>query len=267
MIPVEASKEWAQVRFGVWPEDLDSDGALRETENALAHVVNSWIEIRMTYRRVMLDLTRTPFGRVKEMAKLMQSRVEGVLSRLDKARASVNRELSDLTKKQTPKLGTASETFMEGEVRAYLRSLPPHEQMGKLREAALVGDLVTLRAALLSPPVLFAIPPEVQEDVQEGYARALDPEGVERRALLDKALALIERAGRNFMADTTRLLPPYLVKADSNNEAAAKRAERLAAAEKQVAQLEGELEDSAPAAIPPLSARLAELQAEMGVSA
>jgi hypothetical protein len=120
-----------------------------------------------------------------------------------------------------------------------------------------------MRAALLSPPVLFAIPSEVQEDVQEGYARALDPEGFERRALLAKALGLIERAGRNFIEDTTRLLPPYIVKADSNNEAAAKRAERLAAAEKQVAQLEGELEDSAPAAIPPLSARLAELQAEM----
>ena len=100
MIPVEATKEWALVRYGAWPEDLDSDGALRETENALAHVVNNWIEIRLTYRKVMLDLTRTPFGRAKEMAKIMQSRVDSVLSRLDKARGSVSRELSDLTKKR-----------------------------------------------------------------------------------------------------------------------------------------------------------------------
>lgn len=29
MIPIDATKEYAQGRFGVWPEDADADGALR----------------------------------------------------------------------------------------------------------------------------------------------------------------------------------------------------------------------------------------------
>jgi len=63
VIPLEATKEYAQGRFGVWPEDADADGVLRETARALDNVVSVWCDVRTAYRRTMLDLTQTPFGR------------------------------------------------------------------------------------------------------------------------------------------------------------------------------------------------------------
>lgn len=57
---------------------------------------------------------------------------------------------------------------MEIEVRALLRSLPEHQLAGKLGEAAKVGDIVTLRAALFAPPIRLPI----AESVRETIARA-----------------------------------------------------------------------------------------------
>lgn len=81
-------------------------------------------------------------------AKHIDSKTAQALSQLDKATDSVKRELSELERKHTPKLGNVAETMMEIEVRAFLRSLPEHQLAGKLGEAAIVGDIVTLRAAL-----------------------------------------------------------------------------------------------------------------------
>ena len=41
--------------------------------------------------------------------------------------------------------------------------------------------------------VLLPIPESVRETVAEGFARATDPEGLERRGLLKKALAAIQK--------------------------------------------------------------------------
>jgi hypothetical protein len=127
------------LRFGVWPEDADADDALRETARALDNVVNVWIDVRTQYRRAMLDLTQTPFGAAKAAAKYIDAKTAQALSQLDKATDSVKRELSELERKHTPKLGTVAETMMESEVRAFLRSLPEHQLAGKLGEAAMVA--------------------------------------------------------------------------------------------------------------------------------
>jgi hypothetical protein len=55
----------------------------------------------------------------------------------------------------------------------------------------MAGDIVTLWAALLAPPILLQIAVSVRETVAEGFARATDPEGFEGRGLLAKALAAI----------------------------------------------------------------------------
>jgi hypothetical protein len=254
VIVIEASKEWGQGRFGAWPEDADCDGALKETAGALDNVVNTWADVRTHYRRTMLDLTQTPFGRAKATGKYMDTRVEAALSRLDKAAASVKRELAELEKKHKPKAGNTSETIMEGEVRAYLRTLPDHGQVLKLGEAVALGDLVTLRAALLAPPVLLTIPEHLREEIETAYARVVDPEGFERRGLLEKAAAMIERSGRALMEETTRLMPPGIAKASPHDQTAAGRAERLVKLEQQRAAAEAPIAE--PVSIPPLSATL-----------
>jgi hypothetical protein len=238
MIPIDATKEYAQGRFGVWPEDADADGALRETASALDNVVNVWIDVRTHYRRTMLDLTQTPYGRVKAAAKYIDSKTAQAFTRLDKATESVKRELSELEKKHTPKLGNVGEMMMESEVRAFLRSLPEYHLVGKLGEAAMVGDIVTLRAALFAPPILLPIPESVREIVTEGFARATDPEGFERRGLLGKALAAIQKSGTALIVETSKLIPSQIRKADAHDVNAANRAERLADAERVLAQAE-----------------------------
>lgn len=137
---------------------------------------------------------------------------------------------------------------------------------GALRETAgaLAGDLVTLRAVLLAPPVLLSIPEHVLVEVKTVYARTLDPEGFERRELLDKALAMIERSNRKFMGEIHDLLPPQLVSAPSNDKGAAARAEKLAEAEFQRTQTESQVLGAEPHSIPPLSERMAAAAAEMG---
>lgn len=238
MIPIDATQEYAQGRFGVWPEDADADGALRETASALDNVLNVWIDVRTHYRRTLLDLTQTPYGRVKAAAKYIDSKTEKALARLDKATESVKRELSELEKKHTPKLGNVAEMMMESEVRAFLRSLPEYQLAGKLGEAAMVGDIVTLRAALFAPPILLPIAESIRETVAEGFARAIDPEGFERRGLLTKALAAIRRSGTALMEETNKLIPSRLVRADAHDVNAAKQAEQLVETERVRSQVD-----------------------------
>lgn len=252
MFVIDASKEYAQGRFGVWPEDADCDGALRETAGALDNVVNVWADIRTHYRRTMLDLTMPAYGRAKAVAKYMRPKVDAALSRLDKAAASVKRELAELEKKHAPKPGNLSETMLEGEVRAYLRTLPEHELVMKLGEAATLGDVVTLRAALLAPPILLTIPEPVRETVETAYAQAMDPEGFERRGLLEKAAAMIARSARALIEETARLMPSGVATADVHDQTAAARAERLVKLEQQRAAVDAPLDE--PVSIPPLSA-------------
>jgi hypothetical protein len=148
------------------------------------------------------------------------------------------REFSELEKRHTPKLGNVAETMMESGVRAFLRSLPEHHLAEKLGEAAMVGDIVTLRAALFAPPILLPMVASVRETVAEGFARATDPEGFERRGLLMKALAVIKKSGTALIEETNKLIPPRVARADAHDVNAAKQAERLADAERVRAQAE-----------------------------
>jgi hypothetical protein len=186
----------------------------------------------------MLDLTQTSFGRARAAAKYIDSKTAQAFTRLDKATESVKREPSELEKKHTPKLGSVAGTMLEIEVRSYLRSLPEYQLVGKLGEAAMVGDIVTLRAALFAPPILRPIPETIRETVTEGFARATDPEGFERRGLLAKALAAIQKSGQALIVETSKLISSQVRKADAHDINAANRTERLADAERVLAQSE-----------------------------
>ncbi|HEV7509215.1 MAG TPA: hypothetical protein VGS07_30345 [Thermoanaerobaculia bacterium] len=110
--------------------------------------------------------------------------------------------------------------------------------MGKLAEAAMVGDIVALRAALFAPPTLLPIPESVRETVAEGFTRATDPEGWERRGLLTKALAAIKKSGTALIVETNKLIPPHIAKAGAHDVNAAKQAERLVDAERVRSQVD-----------------------------
>lgn len=96
----------------------------------------------------------------------------------------------------------------------------------------MAGDIVTLRAALFAPPILLPIAASVRETVAEGFARATDPKGLERRGLLTKALASIQKSGRALIEETNKLIPSRIAKAGAHDVSAAKQAERLADAER-----------------------------------
>lgn len=97
---------------------------------------------------------------------------------------------------------------------------------------------MALRAALFAPPILLPIMESVRETVAEGFARATDPKGFNRRGLLTKALAAIRKSGNALMEATNKLIPPRIARADAHDVNAAKQAERLAEAERVRAQAE-----------------------------
>ena len=102
----------------------------------------------------------------------------------------------------------------------------------------MMGDIVTLRAALFAPPILLPLAESVRETVAEGFARATDPEGFNRRGLLAKALAAIEKSGQALIVETSKLIPSQIRKADAHDVNAANRAERLTDLERVLAQAE-----------------------------
>jgi hypothetical protein len=97
---------------------------------------------------------------------------------------------------------------------------------------------VALRAALFAPPTLLPILESVRETVAEGFARTTDPEGFERRGLLGKALAAIEKSGQALIMETSKLIPSRIRKADAHDVNAANQAERLAELERVRSQAE-----------------------------
>lgn len=66
----------------------------------------------------------------------------------------------------------------------------------------------------------------------EGFARATDPEGFERRGHLTKALAAIKKSGIALMEEANKLIPPRIARADAHDVDAAKQAEWLAETER-----------------------------------
>jgi hypothetical protein len=86
------------------------------------------------------------------------------------------------------------------------------------------GDIVTLRAALFALPILLPIAGSVRETVAEGFARATDPEGFNRRGLLAKALAAIQKSGTALIVETSKLIPSRIRTADAHDVNAAKQA-------------------------------------------
>jgi hypothetical protein len=240
--PLDAQDDYARVRFGVWPEDADEDGALGEVAKALDATIAAWSDVRTAYRAKLLDLTATPYGRVKAAASYMAPKVTAALARLDRVNASVKRELASLDGKHIPKLGTVAETMVEGEVRGYLRGLPEGGLMAKLAEAAAIGDTVTLRAALLAPPALLMIPEGARETVEQGYARAIDPEGFARRELLERAVVMIQHSGTALIAEKEKLIPGWIAQAEPHDQRAADTAQRLVERETARAVAESQLE-------------------------
>ncbi|HEV7509207.1 MAG TPA: hypothetical protein VGS07_30305 [Thermoanaerobaculia bacterium] len=240
--PLDAQDAFARARFGVWPENADRDGVLGEVDKALDATIATWADVRTAYRSKLLDLTATPYGRVKAAATYMTPKVGAAFSRLDRVTASIKRELSALDAKHKPKLGGIAETMMETEVRSYLRRLPESSLMSKLMEAVAQGDTVTLRAALLAPPTLLTIPEGLRMVMEDGYARSVDPGGFAHRELLERAAALVQRSGTALIEETQKLLPGWIEQAQAHDQRAAGVAQRLVERETAMAVVESRLE-------------------------
>lgn len=79
---------------------------------------------------------------------------------------------------------------------------------------------------------------ERPETGAEEFARATDPEGFNRRGLLEKAPAAIQKSGRALMEEMSKLIPARIAKAGEHDVNAANQAERLADTERVRAQAE-----------------------------
>jgi hypothetical protein len=66
----------------------------------------------------------------------------------------------------------------------------------------------------------------------------MDPDGFNRRGLLAKALAAIQKSGTALIVETNKLIPPHIAKAGAHDVNAAKQAERLTEAERVRSQVD-----------------------------
>lgn len=238
MKPLDVQSAFTDANFGVWPEELPRDGSLSGLATALEVIAETWCRIRSRYREDLLDLESMPLARFKRSYKYASKELETALQRVDRAYQTAQNELKELTRKHTPKAGNIADTILEGEVRAYLRSLDELERVTVLHRAAQTGDFVTLRAAILAPPVLLSLSEEVREMLQAGYASATDPEGVERVQQLQEGMRRTTRAAQALMAQVNALMPHRIGGAASSDRYAAEEAERFAEREGKLALVE-----------------------------
>jgi hypothetical protein len=129
-----------------------------------------------------------PLARFKRAYKYASKELEAALQRVDRAYQAAQSELKELTRKHKPKAGAIADTILEGEVRTYLWGLDELERIAELQKAANTGDVVTLRAAILAPPILLPLPEDVRDLLQAGYAKATDPKGVARARELQEGI-------------------------------------------------------------------------------
>lgn len=235
MKPLDVQTAFTDVHFGVWPEELPRDGALNSLATALEGVVEAWCRIRTRYREDLLDLESMPLARFKRAYRFAAKELETALQRADRAYQAAQSELKELTRKHTPKAGGIADTILEGEVRAYLRGVDEPERLAILHQAVQTGDLVTLRAAILAPPILLPLSEDVREMLQAGYASATDPEGVARVQQLQEGISRTRRAAEALMAQVNVLLPHRVGEAASSDRRAAEEAERFAEKEGKLA--------------------------------
>jgi hypothetical protein len=238
MKPLDIQPAFTDAHFGIWPEELPRDGVLSGLATTLEAIAETWCRIRTRYREDLLDLESMPLARFKRSYKYASKELETALQRVDRANQAAQSELKELTRKHTPKAGGIADTILEGEVRAYLRSLDELERVAVLHQAAQTGDFVTLRAAILAPPVLLPLSQEVREMLRAGYASATDPEGVERVQQLQEGVKRTTRAAQALMAQVNALMPHRIGGAASSDRHAAEEAERLAEQEGKLAMVE-----------------------------
>jgi hypothetical protein len=235
--PSEATRAYSDFVFGVWPEDADREGFLGSAADALETAGATWREIRSTHRRYLLDQTLMPLARVKASAKLAESKREATCRLLDSVLSSLNREIASLTEKLRPRkpMGVA-DAIVQGEVRSFLGGRSEADLIAKLDEAMKARDTVTLAAALHAPPTLLRISDDLRSLLLDAYARAVDPEGFERREKLLAAVSKLQRAGTKLIALTLKLIPAEVAGAGNHDLAAAKRAEQICDAELELAR-------------------------------
>jgi hypothetical protein len=238
MKPLDIQSAFTDAHFGVWPEELPRDGALSGLASALEGVSETWRRIRTRYREDLLDLESMPLARFKKAYRFASKELETTLQRVDRAYQTAQKELTELARKHNPKVGGIADTILEGEVRAYLRSLDEPERLAMLHQAAQTGDVVTLRAAILAPPTLLPLPEDVRDMLQAGFASATDPDGVARAQQLQEGVKRTRRAAEALMTQVNALLPHRVGEAASSDRHAAEEAERFAEREGKLAMAE-----------------------------
>ncbi|MEA2562256.1 MAG: hypothetical protein QOH06_3760 [Acidobacteriota bacterium] len=242
MRPLDAEDAIVDMLVGVFPEQWERDGALGETAAALTLARGAWASLRTAYRTTMTDLTLTPFARAKATFRDIENKLDSVFKKLDKALQSITAELAELDNKHRPKKpGSFSDALLDGEIRGYLSGLPEPQMVSRLSEAAQQGDLTALRAALLAPPILIRVPDYLKETLLTAYAKAIDPEGFERREKLVKAAKLVQKAAQALMVNSAKLVPGGIGKAAAHDKRAAEAAEKLCKAEEELALREGRM--------------------------
>jgi hypothetical protein len=224
----DVQPDFTNGQFGVWPEELPREGVLSGLATALEGVVEAWCRIRTQYREDLLNLESMPLARFKSAYRYAAKELDSVLKRVDRAYQAAQTELKELTRKHTPKSGGIAETIVEGEVRAHLRTLDEPARLAVLHQAAQTGDVVTLRAAILAPPILLPVSEEIRGLLQAGYASATDPEGVARVQQLQEGMRRTRRAAEALMVQVNALLPHRVGEAASLDRRAAEEAERFA---------------------------------------
>ena len=107
------------------------------------------------------------------------------------ARERIAKELKDLA----AELGKAPEASpVQAEVRAYARAMDKHERMTFLRQACEAEDHDTIGAVLSGPAYLSGLTPADIQEIRQRWANFAHPDQVHRRARLQAALEVVNKA-------------------------------------------------------------------------
>lgn len=145
----------------------------------------AWGEIHDTHQRRMKDLTATEFGRLKSSADFAKGKMTALGNAVTEAAARARAEADRIRAKMDAELRPRdpAQTLLDGELRAYLRSLPTERVIGAAR-----SDPALLRAAVTAPAALSGIQADVHKTLQSEHLAAVMPEDVAKYADLSEAI-------------------------------------------------------------------------------
>lgn len=202
--------------------EVKPDVVLDKMERSFDTAKQHCDKIASAEESLLADMTRTPAARVTAIRDAALREGEKGAAALDQAANALKAELQKLDASMQPAPPRdALAAQLEGETRAALSRMNDGERRKALATALESDDLLTLGAVLRAPAMLSGMGATDHQMLRGQYRAAWHNETVEREARLQRALEVVERAGKALTGYVKRVAERDAAEA---NELAARRA-------------------------------------------